>query len=227
MPPLPEHLSKVPVGREQLSREILSEHQRDRILTAATGVFAKRGYQGTTVDNIVSAAQIGVGSFYALFDGKEDCLLQAYAKIVSEAREQIAAAIPADRPWPEQACAALAELLAFIAAEPLKARIALVEVQTAGPTALRRYGETLAEAIELLRGGRAVTTVDPEPPATLEEATASGLLWLLHRRLVTGEVEGIEQLFPEIAEVVLEPYLGAAEAKQLIAASAPASPKTR
>lgn len=211
---LPAHLSKVPVGRQRLSREALSELQRYRILLAATEVFAKRGYQATTVDNIVSAAKIGVGSFYAHFDGKEDCLLQAYAKVVAESRERIAAAVPADASWPQRVCAVVHEVLDLIATEPMKARLALVEIQTGGPEALDRYGETLNEAIESLAGGRAIAGAGPGPPATFEEATASGIVWLLQQRIAKGEAESVGKLFPEIVEVVLEPYLGAAETKQ-------------
>jgi AcrR family transcriptional regulator len=213
---LPAHLSKAPVGRERLSRQALGELQRERILVAATEVFAKRGYQASTVDNIVSAAEMGVGSFYAHFGGKEDCLLEAYDVIVGEAREEIAAAIPLDAPWSQQACALLQELLGQIAVEPLRARLALVEVQTGGPKALRRYGETLDEAVELLRRGRAAGSAEPELPSTFEEATVCGVVWLLHQRLVRGEVSGIEQLLPEVAELLLEPLLGAEKTREEI-----------
>jgi AcrR family transcriptional regulator len=213
---LPAHLSSAPVGRERLSREALSEIQRDRILTAATEVFVKRGFRGTTVDNIVSAAKIGVGSFYSHFEGKDDCLLQAYDRIVARSRERLAAAVPADGSWPQKACAVLHELLAMIAADPMGARLALVEVQTGGPAALSRYSETIEYVTEAIGWGRAVHTVEPEPPETFEEATASGFVWLLQQRLARGEVEDIERLFPEMAEVVLDPFFGAARTQDEI-----------
>ncbi len=205
---LPEHLTKARVGRDRLPRQVLEAHQRDRVLDAAIGVFAKRGYQATTIDHIVAAAKIGVGSFYALFDGKQDCFLQAYERIVAAAWDRIGAALPADRPWPEQAAAFLRGLLEAIAADPYAARLALVEVQTAGPAALTRYEETLARIAPLLRKGRAISPVAAELPPTLEDATVAGVAWLLHQRIVTGEVEGIEALLPELLELVVKPYLG-------------------
>ncbi|HEU5106149.1 MAG TPA: TetR/AcrR family transcriptional regulator [Solirubrobacterales bacterium] len=211
---LPAHLSNAPVGRKRMSKQELSALQREKILAAAIQVFAKRGYQPTTVENIVNAAGIGVGGFYAHFEGKDDCLLQAYAKIVAEARERIAAAVPADAPWPQQLCTALAELLRAIAAEPAKARIALVEIQTGGESALRRHGETQDEAVALLRAGRELGTADPEPPETFEEATVSGLVWLLQQRVVRGELDDLGDLLGEMAEMILDPYLGTERTRQ-------------
>ncbi len=214
---LPQHLTKGAVGRQPLSREELSRHQRDRILTAAAGVFARRGYQATTVDNVVSAAGIGVGSFYAHFEGKQDCLLAAYEKVVGEALEQIDAALPANAPWPQQALAVIGELLASIAAEPNSARLALVEIQTGGATALERYEETVELATAALAGARQRLDLSPEPPRTLEDATVNGLAWLLAQRLVRGEAKEAEELFRQVAEIVLSPYLGAPQTRREIA----------
>jgi AcrR family transcriptional regulator len=218
MASLPEHLSAKPAGRSRLPREVMLRHQRDRVLAVATEVIAKRGYNATTVDHIVSAASIGVGTFYEFFDNKEDCFLQAYERIVAQGREEIAAAIHPDRPWPEQACAGLAALLATIAARPLDARLALVEVQTAGPTALARHEETLAAIGPFLAAARRFSSVAKELPATLETALVGGVLWFLQQRIVMGEIAGIEALLPDLAGIVVEPYFGVEEAERAAAA---------
>ncbi len=207
-----------PVGRAQLPREVLAEHQREHVLAAAVEVFAKRGYQGTTVDHIVSAARIGVGSFYLLFDGKEDCFLATYDRIVAEARERMAVALPADAPWPRRLVACLRVLLAMIEAEPLSARIALVEVQTAGAEALLRHQRNLDEAARLLGGGREHSPVSNELPASLEFATIGGFAWFLQQRIALGETADATKLLPEALEIVAEPYLGEAETAKLLAA---------
>ncbi len=215
---LPQYLAKAPVGRTRLSREVLGEHQRDRIVAAATEVFAKRGFQASTVDNIVSAAKIGVGSFYAQFDGKDDCLAAVCESISAEVHVRIAAALHPQSDWGERTCEGLYALLRFVAERPLAARVILLEAQTGGPEALRRYGEMIDEIAAFLRKGRAVGQLDPEPPESFEEATASGLVWLLQGRVVRGETTEVEvdALFAEMAEVALEPYLGAKQTKARI-----------
>jgi AcrR family transcriptional regulator len=220
--PLPEHLSAKPAGRHRLSREVMTEHQRERVLDAAIGVFAKRGFQGTTVDHIVGAGKIGVGSFYEHFENKEACFLAAYDRILAEGREQIVAALPPGTDWPEQVCAVLRALLGMIAAEPLRARIMLVEAQTAGKAALARYEETIDSLVPLLRRGRDFSPVAAELPSTLEVATLGGLLWFLQQRIVLGELDGAERLLPEAAEILLEPYIGQEDTARFLTAGSTA-----
>lgn len=221
---LPDHLQAKPAGRHRLAPEVRAEHQRERVLDAATRVFAKRGFQGTTIDHVVAAAKVGVGSFYALFDDKSDCFVQAYERVVEDARERISAAVPADAEWPEQACAALRAMLEQIEAEPLRARVALVEVQTAGSEALARYEETIDSAIPLLARGREVSPVAAELPPRLEEAIVGGLAWLLQQRLVLGEFEGAEALLPDVLEIAVEPFVGKEVTASLLAGAGGAQP---
>jgi AcrR family transcriptional regulator len=215
---LPDHLMSVPVGREPLPRDVVADHQREHILLTAAELFAKRGYPGTSVDHLVAAAKVGVGSFYSFFDGKEDCFLTVYERVVAHFWAQIADAVPTEGAWSERVCAALRAILEAITAEPLAARIAIVEVQTAGPDALARYESTHDRIVPILRAGRELGAAADELPATLEEATIGGVAWLLHQRLVMGEIEGIRLLYPDLVEIVLGPYLGEAEAARLAAA---------
>lgn len=217
MATLPERLSARPVGRELLPREVVAMHQRQSIAAAAIAVFAKRGYQGTRIRHIIAAAKVGVGKFYELFENKEDCFLACFEMIVAEAREKVAAALPAE-PWSEQVLAALRVLLASIAEQPLAARVALAEVQTAGPEALARYEALTAEAAAFLRGGRAGSELAADLPDTFDEAIVGGLVWMLRQRVVIGETAQAEELLPEVAEIVLGPYLGEAEAARLVLA---------
>jgi AcrR family transcriptional regulator len=216
MDSLPEHLLPVPVGRERLPKEVMQEHQRARVLDAAIEVFAKRGYQGTTVDHIVSAGKIGVGSFYALFGGKQECFLAAYRRIVAEGRLRIEEAIPADAAWPDRLLVGLRLLLETIEEQPLAARVALVEVQTAGTDALAEHARTLDEAASLLRAGREASPFGDELPATLEFATVGGLSWFLQQRIAAGQMDA-SALLPEVLEIVVEPYLGEQATAELTA----------
>jgi AcrR family transcriptional regulator len=213
---LPDHLLQGPVGQKQLSREVVEDQQREQILDAATEVFAKRGYPATTVDHIVSVAKIGVGSFYSLFDGKEDCFLQAYERILSIGREGVAERMPVDAEWPEQVCRVLGAVLELIAAEPLRARLLLVEAQTAGGAALARYEETIDRLVPILRRGREFSPMADELPMSLEVAILGGLLWFLQQRIVLGELEGLQGRLAEVADIVVEPYMGREETERLL-----------
>lgn len=216
---LPEHLQPIAVGRRPLEREVYLDHQRDRVLAAATEVFAKRGYRATTVDHIVDAAGIGVGTFYGLFGGKEECFLAAYERVLSDFQEALFAELPAEAPFPQQACGALHTLLVQIAAHPLRARLALVEVQTAGPKALARYQQTIDALIPELARAREESPVAAELPTRLEEALVGGLLWYLQQRLLQSELKDPDAHLDDVLEIVLEPYFGAEATASLAAGS--------
>ena len=139
---------------EQLSQSVVREHQRDRVLRAATEVFAKRSYPATTVDHLIGAAKVSFSTFYDLFGGKEDCFLGAYELAVASAYERIEESLPADGSPAEKVLATLRGLANSIAADQMAARLVLVEAQVAGPAPVARHEallKDLAPRLEVLR----------------------------------------------------------------------------
>ena len=53
-------------------REAAAQDKLDRILEAATSLFAEKGFHGTTVPDVANAASVGAGTIYRYFDNKED-----------------------------------------------------------------------------------------------------------------------------------------------------------
>ncbi len=203
------------MGVKRLSRDALTDHQRDRVVGAAITVFAKRGYQRTTIDNIVAAAGSSVGGFYSLFDGKEECFLLCYERIIADARSRVEEDSPAASGWADRLAAAVLTLLRAVEEDPMAARVALVEVQTAGPRALQRYEETLSSLTPALREGRELLPSGEQLPPMLEDAGIAGSAWLLHQRVVCGEAEGVTELLPEFLAILAGNYVGEAEARRL------------
>ncbi len=205
------------MGRQKLDRRVMEEHQRSRILEAGVEVFAAKGYPAATVDDVVAAAGIGVGSFYAHFGGKEECLLAAYEKIAAEAEAAVLQAAAAGRNWTAQVCLGLKAFLGWIAKDASRARIVLVEIQTGGARALDSYQRTLDLAAAFLELGRQEGDPPKRLPDSFERTTANGAAWLLQNRLSRGEGEKVEHLFAELAQMILEPYLGEGSAQRAVA----------
>src|SRR5437879_924219 len=67
----------LPVGRRYGGKSLADRRseQRGRIVLAARDVFARRGYGGAAVDEIVARARVSRTTFYAFFENKEECLL--------------------------------------------------------------------------------------------------------------------------------------------------------
>ncbi len=55
---------------------------REEIITAAIAVFSEKGYENTTIADIVAAAQIGRSTFYGNFKNKKELLLACIRPII-------------------------------------------------------------------------------------------------------------------------------------------------
>jgi AcrR family transcriptional regulator len=83
-------VDSAPAGR--LTREQSRAKTRERLLQAARGVFARRGFHGASVEEIASEAGFSTGALYSNFEGKEDLFLvlmdreiEAHAREISRA----------------------------------------------------------------------------------------------------------------------------------------------
>ncbi|HSS43376.1 MAG TPA: TetR/AcrR family transcriptional regulator [Solirubrobacterales bacterium] len=211
----PDEAPVVPLGRHGLAPDVVAAHQRERLFEATVDLVAKRGYRNTSVDHIVKAARVGYVAFYDLYADKEACFLAAFDRIVEEATEELAEAVAGEEEWPQQVAAALACLIGMIAAEPKRARIALIEVQAAGPAGYARYEQVVDRAAPKLRQGRELSEEAAQLSETLEEAVLGGVIWIVHQRLVKGELGDTEELLRQSIQIALSPYTGDAEAKRV------------
>jgi AcrR family transcriptional regulator len=198
-----------------MSRESMALHQRSRVCAVAIETFARYGYKATTIDRIIADSRIGVGKFYELFEGKEDCFLACFDRVLAETRQELAL-IPAPLDWPERVGLGLNRLAGLAAARPSEARIVLVEAPTGGPQALHRWESMLEEVALFLRYGRSFRNGGPRLPETHELAIAGGLAWLFQQRLTGAAPIDDAGLLSEAVEFALEPYLPAEEISRLV-----------
>jgi AcrR family transcriptional regulator len=194
------------MGEETVSREVLAEHQRDRVIAKAIPVFAKRGYEGTTVDDILAAGKVGVGNFYSLFEGKEDCFLACFDQLVAVARRQMTETIAAGEGWAGQTYLGLRSLLTTILEAPLEGRLVLLEAQSAGQAAVSRYNVLMDEAVAWLARGRDLGGADLPP--SYEQAAISGLVFYLQQCVLHPRSHDAGGLLDETSTLLLEPVIG-------------------
>ena len=212
-------------GRQPLSREFITQHQRARIIAALAAETVEKGYRAVTVADIVRRAGIARNTFYENFSSKEDCFLSASDYAVDEALRRVVDAASKVDSWPDRVGAGLAAFLHYVTSEPELARTCIVEALSAGPAAVDRYERSIQSFVPLFRMGRKVSPKGDELPDTLEETIVGGVFWILYQRIIMGQAEQIEELLPELVEFSLTPYLGAEAAKRA-AADAPSSAST-
>jgi AcrR family transcriptional regulator len=218
-------LGPLPRGHHGLSREQVSESQRERLLAAVVEVVAARGYRAATITEIVKVASVSTRVFYANFASTEECFIAAFEAIVAHLQERIAAATRLRPDWPARVIAALRAALEFFAAEPALARFCLLEPITASPATAARLRESLLAAVPYMREGRTERPDGGALPESTEDSLLGGLLTLASRAVLAGDAESLEALLPDLVEFALSPYLGPEVAKRLAAEAAAERPE--
>ena len=79
-------------------RERKHDRTRSALVSAATELFERQGYEGTTVAEIAAAADIGTRTFFSYFASKEELLFPESDARVQATVDAIAARRPGDRP---------------------------------------------------------------------------------------------------------------------------------
>jgi AcrR family transcriptional regulator len=202
----PEDAEKALAGTDERSDPDRSADQRHRVLAAVVPVFARRGYQGTTVDDLLAAGGVGFGNFYSLFDGKEQCFLAAFDLVVGRAEDRMALATEGGGGWTEKTYLGLHSLIGALLGNPLGGRLVLLEAQSAGRAAVSRYNALMDAAIAWLVLGRDLRRA--ELPASYEQAAVSGLVFYLQQCVLHPSSHDVGSLLEEIATLLLEPVVG-------------------
>lgn len=195
---------------EGLPRAYVVRSERERLLEAMIRVAAAKGYEATTVADVVEFAGVPEAAFHASFESKEACFLEAYDAVIDVLVAHVASAFEAasDEPWPERTVAGLRALVELLAAEADIARMAMVEVTAAGDNARERYRAALARFTPFLEEGRAYSPQDELPPDTARFAIG-GATSMIFDEIRAGRGPELARLLPDLAFAVLMPYLGA------------------
>lgn len=214
-------MDRLPRGRHGLSPEFVARNQRERLISGLIQVLYEAGYQKTTVSLIGQRAAVSKSDFYKHFESKDDCFIAAYDLAVEQIREQLLTACQEaeDEDWAQRVKHAIWALLQTFSAEPALASITLVEGLRAGRGVYDRYQAAIESFVKYLRDGAPTTPAGTEVPEATDEAVVGGIAALLGRRILAGEAERLEELFPEILEFILTAYLGVEEARRIVSAA--------
>jgi AcrR family transcriptional regulator len=199
---------KPPRGRHRLPPEVVARSQRERLLEATIRVVASKGYAATTIGDLTREAGISRTTFYELFDDKEACFLTAYDNAVEVLVRQITAAYEGEERWPDRARAGLAALLETLAADPGLARLALVDIGSAGPTAQRRFRAAVQRLTPLFEEGRDFAPNGRNLPANTSRMAIGGVTGLIAEELAEGRAAQLPELISDALFATLVPYIG-------------------
>lgn len=199
-----------PPGGQALPRAYAVRSQRERLLEAMVRVAAAKGYEATTVADVVEFAGLSEDAFYEEFKDKEACFLEAYDAVIDVLVAHVTSAFEAaaDEPWPEKIAAGLQGLVELLAIEADIARMAMVEVTAAGDDARERYRAALARFTPFLEEGRAYSGQGDELPADTARFAIGGATSMIFDEIRAGRGPELKRILPDLVFAVLMPYLG-------------------
>jgi AcrR family transcriptional regulator len=208
-------MPRLPAGRHGLPAEFVLQNQRERIITALVDTVAHHGYKATTVADITEAAGVSRRTFYEHFTSKEDCFVKAYEMIAAHISDSMYAAAEIFDEWPMKVRAALATMLRFLSGEPEVAKVYALESVAAGGEISARHRDSLKGFTKILREGRPGRDGGQPLPDVTEESLVGGIVSLIVREIVADRTQQLGDLLPDLVELTLTPYVGAAEATSL------------
>jgi AcrR family transcriptional regulator len=219
-PPENLHLWKLPRGRHGLPRELVARSQRERLLAAVVRVTAAKGYQASSVADILKEAGVGRETFYKHFKDKEDCFVAANDALVGNLEAQVKEAYEQPGAWPKRVRRGLAETLQWLAANPEIARVMMIEMGTVGPIASARFRETFRRFTALLDDGREFIEDGLELP-NIANIAGGAVFSRVYEEVVLDNTANLPSLMPQLTFELLLPYIGEeAAAKERAAAAA-------
>jgi AcrR family transcriptional regulator len=208
----PDGLPRLPGGRHGLDPDFVVDNQRRRIAAAMLSEVAEQGYTATTVTDIAATAGLSRRTFYGFYPSKRECFEELYEEIAGALFAAMVEAAEAERAWPARVRARLAALLDLYALNPDLATFTLIAPPAAGAEPTERYRAFLGELLGALTEGRPKSARVPSEAAEL--GLLGGLVALIVERVGAGDGKQLADLLPDLAELVLVPYLGQAKAAE-------------
>jgi len=208
-------------GHHGLPRDLVATTQRERIIDAFVQVVAERGYQRTTVVGVCKQAGVSSKTFYVHFADKEDCFLAAFDQGLEALMGGVREACRPELAWVDRMRAGLSRLLSDLARAPAFARMAVVEVNAAGPDAVDRLSRALSSFGRFFDDAAWDERL-PDIKDGLVPAVVGGAYTRIYRYIMEGRADQLPELVPLLMYFVVLPFAGGdAAAAELMPLRAP------
>jgi AcrR family transcriptional regulator len=203
----------LPRGRHGLSREAVARSQRERLLDAAARVTAARGYEATSVADILGEAGVGRETFYELFEDRRACVLAAHRELLEDLIAHVRVAYEGPGEWVERCRATLAVLLEWFAADPALGRFLLIEPAAVGPEFHAIFQAGFDRFVEVIDAGLDAELPDTDPlPAT--SLAVGAAIARVYGEVAADRTARLPTLLPQLTYETLVPFLGEAAARE-------------
>lgn len=181
-------------------RTAAKREQRERLYAAMVASCERKGYDATSVADLLDVAGVSRGTFYAQFEDKLDCFRATERELLRMAVEALKSRFEGEGDAEQRARNAFAAMLDILASQPAASRMAIVESYAAGEVGVEPIRATLDRIVEL---GRAVVAQMPdraEMPPELVRALIGGFYQVIYNRLWSRRESELREAGPVLLE---------------------------
>ena len=172
-------------------------NQRERLFAAMVATVAEKGYEATTVADLVKLSGVSRSAFYKHFEDKQACFLAAIEAMV----EPTFARLEGDEtaaPGMERMRKAFETLIATIVDQPAAAKMCVVEVYAAGEAGAELVDWMMDRSTEVLAGLLEQVPERRGMPIELVRAIVGGIQKAIHKRLYRGQEQDLVGLTDQL-----------------------------
>lgn len=189
--------------------EALPDRDADAgVLEAMLLSVGERGYAQTTVRDVTERARITESRFHSRFGGKESCFARAYAEAAELLATQILTTCREAGDWREGFRAGLAELLRFVAEQPLRAKALLLEVRAARGDAWVAHQRQVERLTAALETGAEEPGARPGASPMTAGFVAGAIEESICIELAAGRAAEVEHLLPDLTHLAFLQLFG-------------------
>lgn len=170
------------------------------------------GYEKATVQEVADRSGISRDQFHRRFGSKEECFGQAYEEAADQLCDDLLEIGHTASSWRLGLRAALAELLRFVAEQPLLAKALLIEVRAARGAAWVKHQQAVERLVAAVDSARE----DPDVLPSASPITAGFMVGAIEESICleigAGRAIEVERLLPDLSHLVVLNYFGEDEA---------------
>ena len=182
----PDPIRQLPPGPHGIPPELVERNQRERLVAAAAEACAEKGYSVLSIADLTRRAGLSTATFYKLFAGKRECVLEAHRELSGRLLEEVDRVCEPVQ-GEERVRAGVRSALTLLAADPPTARLLTVEVLALGPAGVERNDALVAALAELLG---------------TDWALVAGASMLIGKRVMADEAATLPDLEDELVALI-------------------------
>jgi len=190
--------------------------ERERIVAGVGRAIAEHGGIDVPLERLLLFAGVSREHFEHEFATREQAILAAQEEFLERLLLEVTSAAEDGGDWVRRLRSGIAAGLAYIADNRDLARVFTVEAAAAGLAVSERQFAGLDRFAALLRGAREGRPAAARLPESTERLLVGGVASIVTHQLLAEDARALEDLEPQLTELILIFYLGRDEAERIV-----------